>query len=342
VNRRSFLLGLGAIACGTTPARPPQRKRKAPDDAATIIHRDEEFHFANELPSAVSMYRDSIVFVSRHGQLRFFDARMMSPTFAIEAWSHAQCFLQDGLLAALLQPRAHRCEIHLIDPFGEVRVLSCPDIETAIDAELVRGGSPTELFVSDASYDLVRLELRNDGVRKTGRMRVPLSPWKRLRQLASLEDGRVVTRGRDALFVHEPSHLAVELAIGRTNAIHVATAGSARIWYSHTTKWESPREATLVRVGASALDVLAHVDLAPAAIWHLAAHDGALAALLMRERTWSIAVFDDSGRERWRVELGEGDLRSSYIAIGEHRVVIANATTEELRAWDAATGAPVG
>lgn len=61
---------------------------------------------------------------------------------------------------------------------------------------------------------------------------------------------------------------------------------------------------------------------------------------------WSIAVFDETGRERWRAEVPEafspgGALNYGFIAIGERRVVLATADGA-LLAWDAATGTPVG
>lgn len=60
------------------------------------------------------------------------------------------------------------------------------------------------------------------------------------------------------------------------------------------------------------------------------------------ELSWKLAVFDESGKERWRVTVADTledgvPLNHSFVEIGEHRVVIAR-PDGSLHAWDATDG----
>jgi len=342
VNRRTFLLGLGAAACSGTPkAEPPHPRRTGRVGLDAHDHEPtEELVLANVLRTPIALHHDRLVQETRNGELRFWDAIAMTQVGTIELRTHGFCFLSYGALAALVQPRgAKRLEVHLIDANRDVRVLRGPELDTEIDAEVVPGASPTEIYISDADYDIVRLDLRETEARTTARLKVELKPLLTLRQLTSLGDGRLVLRGEAKLSVLEPKKPTVELATTQ-HPVHVVAASGGRVWYSHTPQLVPPREVSLVRVDSGTLAVDGHVDLSPGEIWHMASGAGALALLVHRERAWSVVVVEESGTERWRVDV-PSTFDRGHVAIAEHRVVVVDNATDALIAWDAATGKPI-
>lgn len=104
--------------------------------------------------------------------------------------------------------------------------------------------------------------------------------------------------------------------------------------------------------------VLAHLDtphrdaravtFAPSRIVHVASHGSAIALLLMSPPadvdTWFVAVVDETGSERWRAEVPRQprpyDLTASAVALSDTRLVLGT-PSNDLLAWDAATGASV-
>ena len=352
MNRRTFLLGVGAgalsISCTPTPApTKPRSKPTPPADTgeAPPPEPDEGYVLANVLRSPIALYRDRLVQETRHGELRFWDVRAMTKVRTVELRVNGLCFLSYGALAALVQPDGEkRADVHVIDLDGTIAALRGPEIVTQIDAEMVTGASADEVFISDSDYNLVRLELRPTEVRQSGRIAISPKQWPRLRQLTSLGDGRVVVRGFGRLTIFEPDKPAFDYSTKSNYPIHVTPASGKRVWYSHVTEIVAPREATLVRFEAGALAVDAHVDVSPAEIWHMASGAGALALLVHGEHTWSVMVVDESGTERWRTDVPATfapNLRSSYVAIGDHRVVLVNVSNDALLAWDSTTGQPI-
>lgn len=108
-----------------------------------------------------------------------------------------------------------------------------------------------------------------------------------------------------------------------------------------------PRGVALAALGDT-LEIAARIDLAPAEINHLHAGGSALAVLVHTESRWQVIVFEESGAERWRVDVPvayahDGSAHAfGYVAISDERVALLKAGSDALLAWDAATGKPVG
>ena len=310
---------------------------------------EQDITIAEILRSPIALHHDLLV----HGtstELRFWNATTMARLGTLELEARAFCFLQDGTLAVFVQESGQkRCELQLIDRNREVRILPGPEFESAIDSELVPGGSSNTIYVSDENYEITRFDLHEHELRKSGAIKVDLGYWRRLRQLVSLGDGRVVTRGEAKLYVSEPAKRTVEYATGNDIPVHLAAAARARVWYSHFAGAPAPpRAITLVALG-DGLAVQARIDLAPANIDHLHAGGAALAVLAYSEASrWQVIVFEETGAERWRADVPAAyahdgsPQRFGHVAISEQRVVLRKSGSDILLAWDAETGKPIG
>lgn len=349
MNRRSFLLALGAAACGSNVASKSRVPRPSPPAPHPVHEPEQDITIAEILRSPIALHHELLV----HGtssELRFWDATTMSRLGTLQLSAQAFCFLQDGTLAALVQPpEQKRCELQLIDRNRDVRVLPGPEFESAVDSEIVPGRSSSEVYVSDENYEITRFDLHEHEIRKSGRIDVDLTYWRRLRQLASLGDGRVVTRGQARLYASEPGKRTIEYATGNDIAVHLAATARGRVWYSHFAGSPAPPRAITLAALGDRFSIEARVELAPAEINHLHAGGGALAVLVHVDSSrWQVIVFEESGAERWRAEVPSAYAengsahRFGYVAISEQRVALLKGGSDALLAWDAATGKPIG
>lgn len=352
MNRRAFLISLGAAACGASAARRPQRARERRDDGRHIFVGEgmlADRSFAQVLRTPIAVSGDVLV-RHRDGRLVFFDANTFATVGSADVPAYTFCFLQNGSVAAYVQPHdAKRCEIHVIDQDHNVRVYWGPELAHAADAEMVPGRASDEIFLSDDNNDIVRLQLRPDGeARATGRIKPDLTPWKRLRQLVSLGDGRVVTRGGRALLVQEPGRPTVTYATPDEIVWHVAGAGGPRLWYSYGVS-EHPDVVDGIALAAlgDALSVQTRIGFAPETVAHLASSAGALAVLTANPPNAAVLVFDADGKQRWRAEIPAAFYApdrfpdAAWVAMSNHRVIVYG-PHGALMSWDAATGARVG
>ncbi|MGE5185805.1 MAG: hypothetical protein ACM31C_27280 [Acidobacteriota bacterium] len=351
MNRRSFLLALGAAACGAkAPAKPrAPRKPLPPPPDGTVHEPEQDFALAEILRSPLGLHHELLVHATS-SELRFWDAMTMTRVGSLELRTRGVCFLQDGTLAAFVQPPDQkRCELHLIDHNREVRVLWGPEFDGAIDSEIVPGRSAAEVYISDERYEITRFDLHERELRNSGKVAVDLSYWGRLRQLTSLGDGRLVTRGGTKLCVSEPGKRTLEYSTGKEIAVHLAPASRGRVWYSYFIGAPAaPQGIALVSLG-DVLTVDARIDLAPAEINHAHADGGALAVLVHSEPSrWRIIVYDESGAERWRSDVPApyaergSRRRFGHVTISDQRVALLKAGSDTVLAWDATTGKPIG
>jgi hypothetical protein len=170
-------------------------------------------------------------------------------------------------------------------------------------------------------------------------------------QLVGRGDGRVFAIDATGVYVVEPSKTSVT-PIPKRYPIHLAAATGDRIWYSYGTLPEDWNAHTAILAPVDQpMSAAVTLDVAPARFVHIASHGDTLAALLTTARslediTWSVAVFDEKGREHWRADVPSdfalnGALNSAFVAIGPSRVVLAT-LDGKLLAWDAGSGKPVG
>ena len=348
MNRRTFLLALGAAACGPKAApKPPRPPKKRDDDpvhqVGEALFADRSWAMVLRCPFAV---RGDVVVRRKDHELWFLDANKLAKLGTAAVNAEAFCFLPDGKLAAYVQPySSKKCEVHVVDEHREVKVYWGPEFVRSVDTEIVPGRSAQELFISDDNYDIVRFELRDDGeARATGRVKPDLKVWKRLRQLASLGDGRVVTHAEGALLVQEPGKPLVTLATPDENAWHVAHAGGKRVWYSYSlaSRVNTVDGIALATIGDK-LAVEARIGFAPETVAHMAASGGALAVLVAGSGKAAVIVFDATGKQRWRADVPaefyapDQFADGAWVAMSDHRVFVIK-VSRDLLAFDAATG----
>ncbi len=355
MNRRTFLLAVGATACGGAVADKPTRRPSppSPPDAANDDHGYYDLSYqSSQLGPNPLAFRGEVLVQSAGTELRKWNATTMK---RVETWTLAQrhfCFLQDGALVAFaFPPDSHHSALYRIGASGNLETLQGPIFRVAGTTVVLPGRTPDEIYVTEVD-NIDRLLLAGDHLDEASGMKHPAPHAANRDQLFGRGDGRVVAPDREGgLRVLEPNKPSQRYAMPDREALHLAAARDERLWYSYA--------ATAKRWNATAL-VLARVDtpmsaehlvdFAPGRITHLASGGAAVAALVFTMRAlddvrWTVVVIDESGRERWRADVpaafnpGGATLNQSFVAISEQRVVLCRPDAT-LLAWDAA-GKPI-
>jgi hypothetical protein len=350
VNRRSFLLGLGMVACSGTVRPAPRPKRRVPSptpDEPTSGGDVDLIWFESQLQASPLAFHGDVLVQSFGGELRSWDAAAMKRT---DTWTlpHRHfCFVQDGTLVAFGWPaRDVTSVIHRIAS-GKVRSENGPVVPPSRTIVLLPARTPDELFVADEDsiYRLTATEVEEI-------LPHPYPNGATRDQWISRGDGRLIGGRNGALYLVASKAHSTEYRIPHRYLMHLAAGTGERVWYSYAEGKHDWDAHTLVL--APMATPMAHerlIDVAPARIVHLAScRDTVAAVLTVMGQTradfhWKVAVFDEAGNQRWRVEVPydvnlAGALNHSFIAIGEHRVVLAS-PDGNLLAWDAADGTAI-
>ncbi len=350
MNRRSFLLGLGAVACSgsaTTRQARPRKPEQQPQAGTECVLRDLTHLQSQRRASRLALHGDVLV-VSVGSDLHRYDATTMQRTDTWTIPHNHFCFVQDGsVLTFGWEPHATSAVLHRIAN-RSIETLHGPILPGANMVVLLPGRSADELYASirDEIYSLL-VGARVD-VDKILEHPAPRSETRE--QLISRGDGRLICIDSSGVYVIDASNTTTS-AIPKRYPIHLAAATGDRIWYSYATLPEDWNAHTLNLAPADQpMAAAATLDVAPARFVHIASHGDRLAALVFTMRSaedmsLSVAVFDEKGREHWRVDVPSDfrmpSLDSAFIAIGPSRVVLAT-FDGKLLAWDAASGKPVG
>jgi hypothetical protein len=350
MNRREFLLALGATACGSTSRRPRRRVRRntqeAPGRRPVCSRPDFDLSWEQTGPNCLAFHRDLLV-QSTADELWLWDSMTMARIGTSPTPHLGFCFLQDGTLVALVDPPGTRpCELHRIDAKGmTIDVLPNRFLYTQDETQLLPAGSPTEVYAAGRKHEVILFRMTKHTIEESAHIYGDGS-GQELRQLVSFGDGRLVGEYRDKIRVIEPGKPIRDYETPGF-VVHLATTEDGRLWYTHTTKTTPAQTLVLARLSDRLIgDAL--FNFAPGRVIHLAAGGGAAVALVFtnreaeRDYLWTIVVIDNNGRERWRIdvpaELEDGlNLNYAYVAISEHRVVLRT-RNHALFAWDAATG----
>ena len=258
------------------------------------------------------------------------------------------CFAQDGTLYAFGSvPGSSSDFLHRI---SKDKVDSLPLILPGLRTKVVLPArTPDEIYVtSEDKIYVVRITASAAEVDAILNHPSPLGETRD--EWISRGDGRLISNGESRIHTLDRKGTA-EYATGDRRLMHIAGATADRIWYSYSQGKEDWNAHTLVLAPVDKpLSDVRTIDVAPARVVHLASYGDLVATLLFSMRslddmTWSIAVFDESGKERWRTDVTDlfaprGILNNSFIAIGPHRVVIA--ARDKLLGWDVANGKLVG
>jgi hypothetical protein len=351
VKRRTFLLSLGMLACSspatttTMPKRKPKPKRKP--TMTDIGVRDTLFLESQRQASRLAFHGDTLV-QSTGDELRRWNATTMQRTDTWNVPHRHFCIVQDGTIFAFGAPRSVSSDLHRIAN-GNVELLQLivPGLGRLV---LLPARRADEIYVASGEHVyLVRVTRSAAEVDKILKHPAPFAANRD--QWISRGDGRLICADVASVHALDVSN-SNEYSTQKRHLIHLAAASGDRIWYSYGTLPEDWNAHTAILAPVDQpMSAAVTLDVAPARFVHIASYGDTLAALLTTVRslediTWSVAVFDEKGREHWRADVPSdfalhGALNSAFIAIGPSRVVLAS-PDGKLLAWDAGSGKPVG
>jgi hypothetical protein len=339
VNRRTFLLAIGATACsGPTSQRPKPPPPRPPPDAADHPATTGDVWAP---PAWQGRASPLAVFDERLAQrteteLRFWDLRTMQRTHTLATAYRDACFLPDGRLAALAESKGPYPELHLIDAQGAVDVRTGTNITNDARTRVFAAESADAIYVSELDELVERCDLSAKHFRVAGQITIPDRDL-----VVSLGDGSLVAPTRESLRIFAPGKPMVALKTPARPVLVAATAG-ARAWVALMPKDASGAQVLVLARLTDTLVTAARIDVSPGRVFDLATADNAAAALIdtagKTEYTRSVAVFEQSGKERWRADAPMH--ARAFVAMSKQRVVMMR-NDGTLMAWDAATGAPI-
>jgi hypothetical protein len=339
VNRRSFLLGVCAACSGPT-RNEPRRKPKRVDPMPSPAVQDNTLAMSQVRASPLA-FRGDLLVQSTGDELRAWNAITMQRTDTWRVPHQHFCFVQDGTLVAFGFAKGAGTTIHRIAN-GKVSAVDGPIVPSGGTNVVLPARSPDELYVSAGEHIYL---VRGADVEAILAHPAP-HQWNR-DQLIGRGDGRIVGRDHENGFhVLDPKTSTRFPTPGRI-VVHLVAATRDRVWYSYETRAGgegNARTLVLAPVDKPTTDEHA-IDFTPARIVHLASYGDTVAALVLALRDkaeWSVVVADETGRERRRIAVPQGDpaLVHGFVAIGANRVVLAS-HDGNLLAWDTATGSPV-
>lgn len=352
MNRRSFLFGLGMVAC-TTSVRPRSKGRTRRTHRPVDAHSERRpicvdlSPMVSQLSASPLAFRGDTLVQSFGGELRVWNSLSLKRTHTWTVPHRHFCFVQDGTLVAFGWPSAVGLTsvIHRVSR-GKLRSAMGPEVVSNNTVVVMPARAPDEIYViTDYIYRFTA----------TGVPAVFPHPYPNdaTREQWISRGDRLMGGTIGAIYQVALGAPVTEFPIARRDLKHLVAATGDRVWYSYSSAPDEEWNAhTLVLAPETAPMVHERlIDVAPCRIVHLASYRNTVAALLMTmgstwaELNWKVAVFDESGKERWRAHVAD-ELTTpltpnrGFVSIGEHRVVFSSADGA-LRAWDVDTGEEV-
>lgn len=352
MNRRTFLLAMGASACG---AREAPRRRRQRREAGSGSGQPAAYN-GGLVPTIVTAWQRRASAVALRGdvvaqvagtELRTYDARTLSPTETRDLAPNGFCFAQDGALVVYSHPASSPAgSVYRIGASRNLETFASPLLRSA-GTVLLPGRTAAQFFV--VLEDLIFPITIADGRVEAGQGLLHPAPNQHNRdQLVARDDGSLIVPV-GGLRVLWPDGTEKSFAMTGRWLMHLVGASDDRVWYSHAPASAGATQLFL----AKTLSPLAEehmFDVSPLRISHLASGKGAAAVIGLELRgvddvRWELIVFGEDGKERWRTALPEAFARrfspgSSSLAINEKWVVISRYDST-LVGWDAVTGKPI-
>ena len=339
MNRRTFLLAVGASACGGTGAKATPRPKPRPtprkrDDTVDHGYYDLTLRASQTGPSPIALHGDVLIHAVGD-ELRKWDATTMK---RVESWTLAPrhfCFLQDSsLVVYAFPPDSTHSVLYRIGASGNLETLAGPILRTSGTTIVLPARSADEVYVTEVD-EIVRLEIRGMRTEEGPSMKHPSPNASNRDQLISRADGRLIGPDRAGGFrLLEPDKPGSQFATPDRVPLHLAAATGDQIWYSHSAsaaRWNA-NMLVLARIETPMVAVN-EIDVAPGRIVHLASHGSAVVALVFTmlakdDMRSAVVVLDETGKQRWRADVPSGfnpngASNSGFVAISERRVVLA-------------------
>lgn len=163
MNRRAFLVAVGAAACGSPPRRavrtpqpPPRKATPIASDFISVASAPQTW------PSPIAIH-GSLLFQIAGDELSLWDTTTMTRTAGFVGAYRQACFLRDGTLAAFaVPPGEFKSELHRIDRNGNREVLIGPlfGMASAGVTRVLPAGAPDQVYAGLVEYDELPLKLR--------------------------------------------------------------------------------------------------------------------------------------------------------------------------------------
>lgn len=354
MNRRTFLLALGASACSAAPTPRPTRARRKqrPKPTGAQVNIDLALRASQVHASPIAL-RGDVLFQVAGDDLRKWNVPTMQRGAVWNLWPRHVCFVQDGTLVAFaLPPEVRHSVVHRISADDGIETLAGPVFRSRGTSVVLPGRAPDDIYVTEVD-DIVRLQLTDTVAEELPGMKHPSPNAGNRDQLVARGDGRIIgLDSRGGFSVLDPQHPPVAYRTPGRSPLHLVAGSRDLIWYSFAADAPSWNATTLVLARLTTpMDAVKQLDFAPRRIVHLASGGGAAAVLVTTLRgvgdlRWEIIVVDETGAERWRVDVPAAfnpytALTAGFVAISE-RYVVLTGPDEALLAWDAATGKPLG
>lgn len=351
MNRRTFLLAIGASACerATKPLRRPAEPRSAPDHAESVPIVDRRPHASQLRASALALHGE-VLFHFVGDDLDKLDAASLR---RLDTWTVTPrqfCVVEDGsLLVFALVHDSVKSAVYRIDAHGNLETFSGPILTVDGPNTVIRGAASDEIYVAEGDH-LLHLKLRGREAEQISRIPHPPPNDTSREQLVGRGDGSVVGPGaKGGVAVVTPAGQVLEYPTADRFVMHIAGASSDRVWYSYAGRPNLETAQRLVLASAQRpMSEIAKLDVAPGRIVHVGSGGGAAVALVLdadmakQAVSWTVVVVEESGSVRWRAPVPPTytenfSLTAGFVAIDEHHVILAS-SARVLVAWDATTG----
>lgn len=363
MNRRTFLLAVGASACG--PTKQPRPPKQTPLGAGSGSARstepggliDTQLLASQWRASAIALRGDMLV-QAAGGELRIYDARTLKRTETRDLAPRHFCFGRDGSLFVYSYPSgALQGTLYRIGPSRNLETYGGPVLRPDGYSVLLPGRTAQDVYVTEME-NIVPLSIVDGHVEDGPPLRHPAPNAQNRDQLVARPDGSIVAPDReDGLRVITPDGKGTSYPMKGREPRHIVGASGDRVWYSHAPGKHFEVTSLYLAKIATPLEAEHTIDVSPYRIIHLAAGGGAAAALAVHVRPtgdrgpedldirWAVIVIGEDGAERWRAEIPAAfapgmALITGFVAIDDKHVVLER-HDHSLLGWDAATGKPI-
>jgi hypothetical protein len=283
MNRRTFLLGLGASACGAA-AKPlrPQDPRPQPDRSEPHVNIDQRIRASQLRASKIALHDDALFEIAGD------DVHKVDPTTLkrLQTWNvmaRQFCLVQDGSLVVFASvPGSLKSAVYRIDTRSNIETLEGPIMNDGGANVVVRGRAADDIYVTEGDH-LVHLKLEGMQAEELPRLPHPSPNDTSREQLFGRGDGSVVGPGHaGGIALVSAAGVVTSYLTPDRFVMHIVPGAQDRVWYSYGVRPrpESAQQLVLATVHTPMTE-LARLDVSPGRIVHVGSGAGAAAALVV-------------------------------------------------------------